>query len=153
VLYLYIYIYIENKVQNKEANLKRIIKNIRMLFQVYLPFKRVEANGSSAIPCTIQYRTVQYSTVQCSRVQYSAVECSTVQCSTVQYSRVQYMLLAVLDGWANAKLVLLLKANKHSDVVSRALVCYLFLFYIAVRQKNNTHNNTYEQMTDICVIS
>ena len=61
------------------ANLKRIIQNIRMLFQVYLPFKRVEPNGSSATPCTIEYRTVQYSTVHYSTVQYSTVQYSAVQ--------------------------------------------------------------------------
>ena len=57
-----------------------------MLFQGYLPFKKVEPNGSSATPSTVQYSTIQYSTVEYSRVQCSAVQCSTVpdtvQCST-----------------------------------------------------------------------
>jgi hypothetical protein len=45
------------------------------------------------------------------------------------------MLLAVL--WAAEQMLkyrLLLKATKHVDVAESAAVCYLFLFYLAIRQ-------------------
>jgi len=46
--------------------------------------------------------------------------------SSVRYSTVHYMVLAVLDVWANAKFVLLLKATNDVDVFPRAIVWYLF---------------------------
>ena len=87
----------ENNVQNKETNIRRILNNIRMLFQGYLTFKKEETNDSSARHTTVLYSEVLYSAV-----------------------------LAVWDGWANAKFVFLLKATKRVYVAPRALVSYLF---------------------------
>ena len=55
--------------------------------------------------------------------------------SSARHSTVQYIVLAVL--WAAEQMLkyrLLLKATKHVDVAARAAVCYLFLFYLAIRQ-------------------
>jgi len=53
----------ENNVQNKETNIRRILNNIRMLFQGYLTFKKEETNDSSARHTTVLYSEVLYSAV------------------------------------------------------------------------------------------
>jgi hypothetical protein len=58
------------------------------------------------------------------------------------------MVLAVLDGLANAKFAFLLKGTKNVGVVPNCLVCYLFRHFHDISQKVIVQSDNYEKLAD-----